>query len=294
MTLVLKQSTAVDVLIGPFLDLSDGSTAETGESPAVKLSKNGQALAAKSDVTTPVHDADGYYNCELDSTDTGTLGTLVLSVAASGNALPVRHEYQVVRANIYDSIYANAAALQVNTIQIDSVNISTSTAQIGVNVVNAAGTAWGSGAITAGVIAANAIGASELAADAVAEIQSGLSTLDAAGVRTALGSAGDLDARFDAIEDELLVIDNLLDDLPTLLEGIISGSTAAGTLTTTAVTTDLTGYLDDTLIGRVIVFLEGDNKGVPRAITDYTESGGLITFAALPAVPAEGAAFKIV
>ena len=46
-------------------------------------------------------------------------------------------------------------------------------------------TAW----ITADGIAANAIGASELAADAVTEIQSGLSTLDAAGVRTAVGLA---------------------------------------------------------------------------------------------------------
>ena len=69
MTQILRQSTAVDVLIGPFLDRTDAFTAETGESPSVKLSKNGQALAAKNDVTTPVHDADGYYNCELDATD---------------------------------------------------------------------------------------------------------------------------------------------------------------------------------------------------------------------------------
>ncbi|MEK9751591.1 MAG: hypothetical protein VW338_00045 [Rhodospirillaceae bacterium] len=39
-----------------------------------------------------------------------------------------------------------------------------------VNTTHAAGTAWGSGAITAGVIAADAIGASELAADAASEI----------------------------------------------------------------------------------------------------------------------------
>lgn len=44
-------------------------------------------------------------------------------------------------------------------------------------------------AITAAKIAADAIGASELAASAVSEIQSGLSTLDAAGVRSAVGMA---------------------------------------------------------------------------------------------------------
>jgi hypothetical protein len=108
--MILKQSTAADVLIGPFVDLTDGATAETGESPSVKLSKNGQTLAAKNDVTTPVHDADGYYNCELDATDTNTVGTLVLTVAASANALPVRHEFQVIEEAIYDDLYGASAA----------------------------------------------------------------------------------------------------------------------------------------------------------------------------------------
>lgn len=106
---ILRQSTAVDVLIGPFLDLTDGSTPETGEAPAVALSKAGQALAAKSDVTTPVHDAAGYYNCELDATDTGTVGELVLEVPASANAFPVRHIYQVISQAAYDAVYASGA-----------------------------------------------------------------------------------------------------------------------------------------------------------------------------------------
>lgn len=110
MAQILKQSTAVDVLIGPFVDLTDGATAETAESPSVKLSKNGQTLAAKNDVTTPVHDADGYYNCELDATDTNTVGTMVLTVAASANALPVRHEFQVIEEAIYDALIAASAA----------------------------------------------------------------------------------------------------------------------------------------------------------------------------------------
>jgi len=110
MAMILKQSTAVDVLIGPFVDITDGATAETGESPSVKLSKNGQALGAKNDATTPVHDADGYHNCELDATDTNTVGTLVLTVAASATALPVRHEFQVVEEDTYEYLYASGAA----------------------------------------------------------------------------------------------------------------------------------------------------------------------------------------
>ena len=109
MTQVLRQTTAVDVLIGPFLDITDMATAETGETPSVKLSKNGQTLAAKNDVTVPVHDADGYHNCEFDATDTGTVGTLVLTVAATATALPVRHEYQVLEEVVYDAMYKAAA-----------------------------------------------------------------------------------------------------------------------------------------------------------------------------------------
>lgn len=110
MAQTLKQSTAVDVLIGPFVDILDGATSETGESPTVKLSKNGQALGAKSDATTPVSDADGYYNCELDATDTNTVGTMILTVAASATALPIRHEFQVMEEAVYDALFASSAA----------------------------------------------------------------------------------------------------------------------------------------------------------------------------------------
>lgn len=127
---ILRQSTAVDVLIGPFLDLTDGATAETGESPSVYLSKNGQTLAVRNGTpATPTHDSAGYYNCELDATDTGTVGTLVLIVAASANALPVRHEFQIVPGVTYDSLFNTAGTdyLNVNVEQWDGANVPTPT-----------------------------------------------------------------------------------------------------------------------------------------------------------------------
>lgn len=117
---ILRQSTAVDVLIGPFVDLADGYTAETSETPSVKLSKNGQTMAAKNDATTPAHDADGYYNCELDATDTNTVGTLTLAVAASANALPVRHEFQVVEESVYDRMFATSAVGPVTVAEVNA------------------------------------------------------------------------------------------------------------------------------------------------------------------------------
>lgn len=103
----LRANTAVDVLIGPFVDSTDGNTTEDGltlSQADIKLSKNGQALAQKTDATAAAFDDDGYYNCELDATDTNTEGNLVLIVHESG-ALPVRHEYNVMAEAAWDSMY---------------------------------------------------------------------------------------------------------------------------------------------------------------------------------------------
>ena len=107
----LKQSTAVDVLIGPFVDDTDGKTEESGltiSQADVLLSKNGQALAQKNDATACAFDDHGCSNCELDATDTGTLGTLDIVVYEAG-ALPVRHSFMVVAGDVYDQIVGGAS-----------------------------------------------------------------------------------------------------------------------------------------------------------------------------------------
>lgn len=108
----LRQSTAVDILLGPFLDDTDGKTAETGltiEDEHVLLSKNGQALAAKNDANDAAHDANGYHNCPLDATDTNTVGQLTITCHVAG-ALPVRLDYHVVEEAVYDAMYGGSAA----------------------------------------------------------------------------------------------------------------------------------------------------------------------------------------
>lgn len=79
--------------------------------------------------------------------------------------------------------------------------------------------AFAAGAIDAAAIAADAIGSSELAASAITEIQAGLSTLDAAGIRTAVGlAAANLDTQLGAIagyiDTEVAAIKTVTDALP--------------------------------------------------------------------------------
>ena len=107
----LRQSTAVDVKIGPFVDSGDGDAEETGLTIAqadVLLSKNGQTGAQKNDATSCAHAEDGMYNCELDATDTDTVGQLTLGVHVA-SALFVRHDWQVVEEAVYDRDYASGA-----------------------------------------------------------------------------------------------------------------------------------------------------------------------------------------
>lgn len=248
MTQVLRQSTAVDVLIGPFLDLTDGATAETGESPSVKLSKNGQALAAKSDVTTPVHDADGYYNCEFDATDTNTVGTLILTVAKSATALPVRHEFMVIEEAAYDAIYASGAAPKTGiTVSSIDANVITATA---INAGAITSAKFAAGAIDAAAIAADAIGSSEFAQAAADKVWSSVTRVLTAGTNIALAkgvgvtgfndlSAAQVNAEVDtALADYDPPTHAELTSATSNLDATVSSRASAANLSTVA------GYLD--------------------------------------------------
>jgi hypothetical protein len=127
MSLWLKQSTATILKLGPFLDDTDGKTAETGLTIAqadLQISKNGAAFAQTSAASpTTTHDADGWYPIPLTTTDTATLGTLKVQVTMTG-ALPVWQDCMVVPANVWDSFFG-ADYLQTDTAQWNNAAIAT-------------------------------------------------------------------------------------------------------------------------------------------------------------------------
>jgi hypothetical protein len=114
----LKQSTVVEIAIGPFLDSADGNTVESAltiTQPDIRLKKNGGAWAQKSAAQTLTHEENGWYEIALSTTDTDTLGILIVAVHESG-ALPVWREFNVVPANVYDSLFSTDL-LQVDLTQ---------------------------------------------------------------------------------------------------------------------------------------------------------------------------------
>jgi hypothetical protein len=102
----LKQSTAVTVKIGKYVDETDGVTVEDGLTilqADVRVCKNGGNIAQKNDATACTHDEGGWYDCPLSTTDTNTLGLLKLDATVAG-ACPVWHNFMVVTANVYDTL----------------------------------------------------------------------------------------------------------------------------------------------------------------------------------------------
>jgi hypothetical protein len=122
---LLKQSTAVTIKLGPFLDSTDGVTAKTALTLAqadILLSKNFGAIAQKNDSTSATHDSGGWYGVPLNTTDTATVGALQIYVNKS-SALPVWDHYTVVPSHVYNGLVAGTGNMNVN---IDSLGGNTS------------------------------------------------------------------------------------------------------------------------------------------------------------------------
>ncbi|MPZ50720.1 MAG: hypothetical protein GEU75_15715 [Dehalococcoidia bacterium] len=255
MTSWLKQSAAVDIAMGPFLDETDGKTAETGltiTQPDIRLKKDGGAWAQKSAAQTLSHEENGWYEVALSTTDTDTLGALIVAIHEAG-ALPVWREFMVLPANVYDALVGGSDLLQVDLQEIEGDSQSSidlkdfadagydpATNKVeGVKTADAltanndkTGYGLADGAITAAKLASDAITAAKVAADVTAEIQSGLAT--AAALAT-------VDTVVDAIKVTTDKLDDTLEDdagsfrfTENALEETPSGSlTGPGALTRT-------------------------------------------------------------
>ena len=83
-------------------------------------------------------------------------------------------------------------------------------------------------------------------------------------------------------------------NVDTMVAGIITGTAQTGTLSTTACSSDLTGYTTDQLIGRIITFYgAGPSSGESSDITDYVSTNGVITYTSLTLAPENTNPFKI-
>jgi hypothetical protein len=141
-------------MLGPFLDETDGKTAETALSIAntdIKIWKSGATSEVNKNSGGATHIAAGRYYAVLDATDTDTLGSGEINVHVAG-ALPIRREFLVLPANIHDSFVLGTDILQVDVTQFGGANGTFSGGRPEVNTSH-----WGGTAIASALVRANVI-----------------------------------------------------------------------------------------------------------------------------------------
>ena len=120
---ILRQSTAITIQIGPFLDALDGVTPKTALTPTPELAKGGGAFGARSG-SSVVHNADGWYAIGLDATDTNSVGALIVKDLQTG-CIPVWHEFMVMAQAAYDALYGSgampASVTQIQSSALDAI-----------------------------------------------------------------------------------------------------------------------------------------------------------------------------
>lgn len=138
---------------------------------------------------------------------------------------------------------------------------------------------FAAGAIDNAAIAADAIGSSELAASAVTEIQSGLSTLDAAGMRAAVGlAAANLDTQIATLATPTNITAGTITTVTNLTNAPANGDLTAAmkaSVTTAAsaatpVAASVTGNVGGNVVGSVgsVAGLTASDVGAIKAKTD--------------------------
>ncbi len=333
MTTWLKQSTATDVELGPFVDDADGKTPETGltiSQADCQLIKNGGAAAQKNDATSASHLAGGHYKVPLNTTDTNTLGRLRLYVN-EGGALPVWRDFMVLPANTYDSLVGGSDYLQVDAAQWlgaalpasdtagypkVTVKSGTGTGEVSLSGgrANANVTYWNSTAVatpdTAGypkVTIKDGTGTGEIdltsggvAANVTQWAGAAVATPDTAGypkvtIKDGTGT-GEIDLTAGAVATNISQIGGsaaAATNAGRAFQGIVLGTAVTGTLTTTVFTTSLTEATNDHYNGRTLTFTSGALAGQMTTITDYNGTSKAVTVTALTEAPANADEFFI-
>ena len=288
----------------------------------IEIYKNGSVTQRASDAGYTLLDTDGIdfdgltgihgFSIDLnDNTDAGFFAVgswywvVVSAVTVSTQAVSfVAAVFRIAPAE------GVAGYPKADTSHIAGSAVSTSSAQIGVNVVNAAGTAWASGAITAAVIATDAIDDDALAANAVTAIQSGLATaaaLDAvdnfidteiADIQARLPavlSSGRIKADIEAVGASTTAVDRMKRALNTEVLGTVGSAST----TTSVVASSLVpaSVVNDQFVGLVMKF-DMDTattalRGQATIVTDYVHATLTFTVTALTTAPASGDTFVL-
>jgi len=134
--LVLKQSTSIDIRLGPFMAIADGYTPITAAQTltnwdqAEVLKENGAATSAMAGTIAAVTGCGGWYDYTVGTGDVDTLGEIVFVCQDESVFLPVFVRAMVVSAGVYDALYSGTGTWLTN-LSTSALGIITGTAVTG-------------------------------------------------------------------------------------------------------------------------------------------------------------------
>lgn len=241
MTQILRQSTEVVVHIGPFVDVTDGFTPETG----VTLSGADEAELLKAGATTTtsisaatwaaITGADGWYALTLTAPLTDTVGTLTIAVNDDSVFLPVLARFQVIEEAAYDAIYAASASPATTGGAVGSVTgavgsvtgaVGSVTGAVGSVTGNVGGNVVGSVASVTGNVGGNVVGTVASVVGAVGSVTGAVGSVtgNVGGIAGTITTLDALDTAQDSQHSTTQAAVAALNDLSTAdVAGEISG-----------------------------------------------------------------------
>lgn len=125
--ILLKQSTAATLRVGPFMDATNGVTPETGVTlgaadQAELLKATGATVDISAATFAAVTGVGGWYDLSLTTSHTDTLGMLTVVVQDESVCTPVFVRAMVIPAVVYDALVAGSDNLDVSVTQFGGTN----------------------------------------------------------------------------------------------------------------------------------------------------------------------------
>jgi hypothetical protein len=282
MTQFLLGANAGDMVMGPFLDETDGITPETGLAGSITVYRISPAgRAARNSTGTITHLGNGWYMVPLSDVDTA-YSTGRMSVTFEGvasGAAPVWHEVVLLDQDWYTSMNGSTGSLRTIVVDIEPEEGETDYLQNLIDAFDGTGYAFTGSSIAADV---TAVDGSATAAENLADAYDG-----ATGYSHTLNS-------YPANVTSINGSTTAAQVMRRAYESPVISTVAAGTPTTTTFPVNLSSaYGTGALIGRICYFTTGDRTGCSQTVSASTSS--LITLsAALPGAPGVGDAFIII
>jgi len=308
----LPQGVEQTILLGPFVNATDGKTAEPGlaGSMTVYLFKSPASVSVARHSTTAIaHDRLGYYAVTLDTDDLDFTGPLVVLASPSG-ALPVRQMYDVVNQQFYFAMFPGGP-LQADLVQWDGdadpvtngADLLGSATAIANMLALFTNTGFNASASTIGTVtdltnapAANGdmtkIAGSTTAASNLKKLVDGTGL---AMPTSSLGSVGSVSNTVNANLTNVNGTAALMTAFVNLMRGAIVGTVVAGTNTATVISTGLAATTANLYAGKMLMVTTGARAGEGgKLVTAYDGTTKRLTVEALSGALSVGDTFVLV